>query len=236
MGLQYIFVGVALAFASHLSVAKSKLDKSGGVAAWFTGLLIFIGTGWAGLCLLVSFFLLGTFSTSIGLHKKARLGLVAEKDSKRTAGQVFANGGVATLLAICSIVFPTYQTVFLLMLAGAFSSATADTMSSELGNLYGKSFYNILTFKKDTRGLDGVVSVEGTLFGIAGSCLIAGIYSCFHGFGTDAFIIILAGIFGNVADSILGATAERKKLMGNNVVNFSNTAIGALAAFMLKVL
>ncbi len=236
MGQQYILVGVALALASYISVLKSKLDKGGGAAAFVTGFLIFVGTGWAGLSLLVSFFLLGTFSTHVGLYKKAKLGLVAVKDSKRTAGQVFANGGVATLLAISSIIFPTYQSIFLLMLAAAFSSATADTMSSELGNLYGKSFYNIITFKKDTRGLDGVVSLEGTLFGIAGSCVIAGVYSCFKGIGTDTFVIILAGTIGNVADSLLGATAERKKLMNNNVVNFSNTAIGALAAFMLKVL
>ena len=236
MGQQYILVGVALALASYISVLKSKLDKGGGAAAFVTGFLIFVGTGWAGLSLLVSFFLLGTFSTTIGLHKKARLGLVAVIDSKRTAGQVFANGGGANLLAICSIVFPTYHTLLLLMVAAAFSSATADTLSSELGNLYGKSFYNIITFKKDTRGLDGVVSIEGTLFGMAGSCIIATVYSCFHGFGTDAFIIILAGTIGNVADSILGATAERTKLIGNNVVNFSNTAIGAIAAFVLNLL
>ncbi len=233
MGLQYILVGVALALASYISVAKSKLNKSGGVAAWITGLLIFIGTGWAGLSMLVAFFVFGNLFTSFGLHKKARLGLVAEIDSKRTAGQVFANGGVATLLAICSILFPTYQTVFLLMLAAAFSSATADTMSSELGNLYGKSFYNILTLKKDIRGLDGVVSIEGTLFGLAGSCVIAGIYNAFKGFGSEVLIIILAGTIGNIGDSILGATAERKKLMGNNAVNFLNTGIGAVVAFLI---
>jgi uncharacterized protein (TIGR00297 family) len=233
MGMQYIIVGIAMAFASYVSVAKSKLDKGGGVAGWLTGMLIFVGTGWCGLSILVAFFVLGTLSTSIGLPKKASLGLVAEKDSKRTAGQVFANGGPATILAILAVVSPTHHAIFLLMVAASFSSATADTMSSELGNLYGKSFYKITNLKKDIRGLDGVVSIEGTVFGVIGSCAIAGIYSAFNGLGANAFIIIVAGTIGNIADSLLGATAERKKLIGNNVVNFMNTAIGAIAAYLM---
>ena len=119
------------------------------------------------------------------------------------------------------------------MMAAAFSSATADTLSSELGSLYGRKFYNILSFKKDTRGLDGVISVEGTLFGVIGSMLIAVVYSAGFGWGENFFLIIIAGTIGNLADSLLGALWERKRLLHNDVVNFLNTLIAAGVCLLL---
>jgi uncharacterized protein (TIGR00297 family) len=111
----------------------------------------------------------------------------------------------------------------------------ADTLSSELGTVYGKNFYNIITFKKDQKGLDGVVSLEGTLIGIAGSVVVAAIYCA--GFGwTEHFIwIMLAGTTGNITDSVLGATLERKNLINNDVVNFLNTLVGAVVILLLML-
>ena len=131
------------------------------------------GTGLAGC-----FFLCGTLSTVWG--RKAKVQLDKPGDSvQRKSGQVLANAGTATIFSFLALIFPEYRTVFMLMVAGSFASATADTLSSELGMLYGKRFYNCLTWKKDTRGLDGVISLEGTLIGVAGAGLIALIYALF---------------------------------------------------------
>jgi len=120
------------------------------------------------------------------------------------------------------------------MTAAAFSSATADTLSSELGNIYGSRFYNIITFKKDERGLNGVVSMEGTLFGFAGSIIIAVTYAMGYDWSMRYTILIIAGgTAGNIADSIIGATAERKELVANNTVNFFNTVIAAITALLI---
>ena len=116
------------------------------------------------------------------------------------------------------------------MIAGSFAAAAADTLSSELGNVYGSRYYNILTFRKDTRGLNGVVSLEGSLLGIAGSVVIAGIYGFAYGWSPGPLYIVLAGTAGNLVDSLLGATWERKHYLSNNGVNFLTTLIGALAA------
>jgi uncharacterized membrane protein len=48
--------------------------------------------------------------------------------------------------------------------------------------------------------------------------------------------IIVAGTIGNLADSILGASLERKGFIKNDVVNFLNTLFAAIASLMLYYL
>ena len=117
--------------------------------------------------------------------------------------------------------------IFSLIIASAFSSAAADTLSSELGTVYGKNFFNILSFKREERGLNGVVSFEGLLIGFAGSVIVAIIYAIGFGWNAAFFWIIIAGTAGNIADSVMGASLERKGMLGNNVVNFLNTVCAA---------
>ena len=76
--------------------------------------------------------------------------------------------------------------------------------------------------------MDGVVSLEGTLIGIMGAAAIGAIYCIGFGWTEHFIIIILAGFTGNLVDSVLGAWLERKGLIGNNVVNFLNTLMGAI--------
>ena len=154
--------------------------------------------------------------------------------SKRNAGQVLANAGVAGLLALLNIATGYTQPVLLVMVAASLASATGDTLSSELGNVYGKNFYNILSFKKDERGLNGVVSVEGTLFGAIGSLAIASIHAIAYDLNFTFVVIVVSGIAGNLSDSVLGASFERKGYLGNNAVNFLNTAIAAVVALLLS--
>ena len=74
--------------------------------------------------------------------------------------------------------------------------------------------------------------MEGTLIGAAGAALIAFIY-LLGGFTIAGLIIVVAGVTGNLADSILGATLERRGIIGNNTVNFLNTLTGALVGAVL---
>lgn len=120
------------------------------------------------------------------------------------------------------------------MIAGAFSSATADTLSSELGNVYGKTFFHMLTFKPMRRGENGAVSVNGFLFGLLGSAIIALIFMLISGWNfSQLTIIIIAGTIGNIADTVMGLSLEDRKLISNNIVNFLNTAVGAATAGVL---
>lgn len=219
------------------SVAAKKLTVAAALTGGALGLLIYAGAGFTGIALVAVFFLFGTLATSWKKKYKESSGLSENNSSRRNAGQVIANAGVAAIAGLLCCFFQEYVFLFRLMMAASLSSAMADTLSSELGNVYGKRFYNILTFQKDTRGLNGVVSIEGTAIGVMGSVAIALVYAIDFGFNVNIFfIIVIAGTIGNLFDSILGASLERKRLLNNDWVNFLNTTIAAITALFLYFL
>jgi uncharacterized protein (TIGR00297 family) len=222
-----VIVPLILCLAATASIFFRKLTIAGGITGGCLAWLLYKGAGVTGLVMLAAFFIAGTMATAMGARKKEQLGLAEENKGQRTAAQVLANGGVAALTGLLAWLYPAQSIMWQMAAAAALASASADTLSSELGNLFGKRFYNILTFKKDKRGLNGVVSLEGTLWGIAGSAMIAVIYSVGYGYTGHALWIILAGTIGNLTDSILGASLERKGWLSNDWVNGLNTLVAA---------
>lgn len=205
----------------------------GGMVGW----LVYAGAGFIGLAMLATFFVLGTAATS--WHARLRPSdksplsdagplKASAAQSTRTMGQVLANGGVAALGGLAVLYCPDGHAVLEIWMAASLSAATADTLSSELGMVYGRRYYNILTWRRDQRGLDGVVSLEGALIGVAGSSVIALLYAAKHGWNSGFWIIILSGTAGNLIDSVIGASLERKGWLGNDMVNFLNTLSAAL--------
>jgi len=224
---------IVLCAAAVVTIALKKLDAKAAVAAVVIGFVTWLGEGYTGIALLATFFIAGTLATSWKMRTKQQTGLAEQHRGQRTAGQVIANGGVAAILSLLSFLFVQHQPLLLLMVASSLSSAIADTLSSELGNVYGRKFYHIMNFKKDIRGLNGVVSIEGTMIGIAGSSLIALVYAVQAGMTIHLLWIVIAGAIGNLMDSVLGATLERKHILNNDAVNFLNTLTGALVGLML---
>ncbi|MEZ2440757.1 TIGR00297 family protein [Chitinophaga sp. RCC_12] len=231
---ELIMVPVAVIAIAVLCVIKRKLTPGGGVMAAAVALLVAAGAGYGGLLLLGAFFIMGVTATSHKKHLKIFPG--ENHPGQRTAGQVFANGGVAAFMALLALMHPDIDDMYQMMLAASLAAATADTLSSELGMVYGRNFYNILTFKKDTRGLDGVISLEGTLLGAMGAGILALLYGISFGMDETVWFVAIAGIAGNLADSLLGATLERKHIISNDAVNFSNTLFGAITAMVLYLL
>lgn len=185
-----------------------------------------------GYCVSVVFLFLLRFPHRGGHKGESRP--AKEISGKRDIYQVLANGGLAGFLGMMALFIPAYRDLFLFLLVCSLSAATADTVSSELGSAYGKRFFNILTFRKDTCGENGVVSLEGFVFGLAGSCILACIYAYFVPSAWNLFwLVVISGTVGNVADSILGASLERSGRIGNNAVNFLNTLSGSLSGWIL---
>ncbi|WP_442587868.1 DUF92 domain-containing protein [Pedobacter sp. AW31-3R] len=206
------------------SIAGKKLTLPGALTGAVCGLLIYLGCGYTGFILMTTFFLLGTIATRVGRRKKEQIEIRAE-DERRNSLQVLANAGMATLLAIFALFDTQHAEGYTLLLAAAFASATADTLSSELGMVYGKNAFHCLTLKRESRGLDGVISIEGTLAGLGGAAVIALIHGWGNGFHSSFLFLLISGAVGNYSDSVIGATLERKKLLGNDAVNFLSTLI-----------
>lgn len=251
---------VILLTGAAASFLLKKLTLTAAITGGLLGWLIYAGGGYTGLLSIAAFFIVGTAATSWKKKEKLSIRANAGHQSTRTAGQVIANAGVTALAGALALLFPPWKDLLQIMMAGSMSAAMADTLSSELGMVYGRRFYHILTGKPDEKGQDGVVSIEGLLIGIAGSAIIALIYILGHryvpghpyvlghpyipGHPTPHsyprytplhpfLVIILAGTFGNLADSLLGALFERQGRLSNNGVNFINTLTGALAAGLL---
>ncbi|MGH8164290.1 MAG: DUF92 domain-containing protein, partial [Rhodanobacteraceae bacterium] len=125
------------------------------------------------------------------------------KHGARDATQVFANGGVAALCALGSLAFgEPLNAAF----AGALAAAAADTWGTEIGTLAKRPARSILTLRPIATGLSGGITFAGTL-AEAGGALVVALVALAAGVAGPVPILI-AGIVGAFADSLLGASLQ----------------------------
>ncbi len=259
----YFTLGVALAFLIAVFSYKLRLlTVSGMVGTFLLGVLVFGVGRWSfGVPILV-FFFLSSLLSRIGRVRKKKMETIFEKTGCRDLWQVYANGGLPGILVLIWYFYP-HSLVYLLFIA-ALAAVTADTWATELGILSRKNPRSILTFKEVPAGTSGGVTLLGfagamtgaLILGITGYAFsphaVSGKFS-----GWSVLIVVVAGFFASVADSILGMTVqaqyqcpvcskttERKihcqttrtqfirgvRWINNDVVNFAAACSGALLA------
>jgi uncharacterized protein (TIGR00297 family) len=145
--------------------------------------------------------------------KKRKQGLDEKysKGNERDAGQVFGNGGVATLFAALHFFFP-HETWPWLGFAASLAAVNADTWATELGVLNPVPPRMITNLRKVVeKGTSGGISLIGTLASLAGSALIGLLASLLNPTAAPVsifMIITLAGLAGSLFDSFLGGTVQ----------------------------
>ena len=170
-------------------------------------------------------------ATRFGRARKIKLGL-AESKRGRATSQIVANLGVASMVALLHGMTSASPPACLAVLA----EATADTLASELGPLFHGRTLLLTTMRRVAPGTDGGVSLGGTLCGIAGAVAViaVGVRALELGW-LEANIAFAGAMLGFLADSVLGATLERRGWIGNDLVNFLATAVAGAVALGLGI-
>lgn len=237
----WLIVNGVLAIAGYF--AKS-VNLSGAIGGWVLGAILILGGGWPLYVALLAFFIIGTATTKLGYSRKAKKGLAQEEGGRRGFSHAFSNVGVA---AICAIAVSRLarsefgamemQLLPLFMGIASLATAAADTTASEIGQLLGRNAFLPLTLKRVPTGTEGAVSIEGTLAGFVGGLLVAlaGVAAVDRLWFRATFswqlvlVIALCAFLGSYIESIAGSwNRKRGSTVPNGVLNFFNTAIGAI--------
>jgi uncharacterized protein (TIGR00297 family) len=235
-----ILLGLALV------LPKKLLTVLGILHAWLLGIIVWGTLGWQGYAVVIFYFLVGSLVTKVGIEQKQAAGIAEKRSGARGPENVWGSALSGTICAVGTLLTPQFyysnsNAIAALLVLGyvaSFSTKLSDTCASEIGKAYGRHTFLITTLKPVPRGTEGAVSLEGTLAGIIGSLAIALV-----GWGVGLidtwgiiWCLIAAAIATNI-ESLIGATLQNKyDWLTNEVVNFLNTTIGAIAAIVLAVM
>lgn len=193
---------------SWLAWRAKALSKSGAVAAWLVGGVVFGVGSWGGAAILLTFFISSSMLSRAFASKKEGLSSFVLKGSQRDAAQVFANGGFGSLALLLSIWFPD-PTLPFLAFCGAFAAANADTWATELGVLSPQPPRLITNGRVVQRGTSGGVTPLGLLASLCGAALIGGVAALFVAEKSLLLLVVsLSGFVGSLLDSWLGASFQ----------------------------
>ncbi len=218
---QWLIGAAASLAAAFLAYRLHALSASGAPAAFAVGVL-FYGFGslpWFGV--LLAFFISSSLLSKWKKRRKAAAESGYEKGSRRDAGQVFANGGIA---AVVCIVYHFWEISALwAFFIGVMASVNADTWATEIGSMSRTLPLSIRTGKRVKAGTSGGITglgvaataLGGAFIGLCAWGLTLAGRSPFSG-GTASWdwfmylsIGLLAGIAGSIADSLIGAFLQR---------------------------
>lgn len=225
-------VNLALAAAAY---ALRAVDRGGALAGAALGTVIWAGGGARAFALLAAFVGAGTLSTWLGWTRKARAGIAEGRGGRRGAASALAKVAVPALAAILAAAAPEPELLWLAF-AGALATATADTVSSEIGKAFGRNTFLITTLAPAPRGSDGAISAEGSLAGLAAALFVAGLGTAVGLYAVPgALAVATAAVLANVLESLAGATLERRGRLGHGPINFLASLAGALLAATLRL-
>jgi uncharacterized protein (TIGR00297 family) len=236
------YLGIRIVLAAGINAVFALLawrlrlvSRSGAAVGFFLGVAVYMGFGYKSFLILFAFFALASVATRLGYSTKVARGIAEKRRGARSWREAMGNVLAAAWFSILVITTP-YQAAFLIALLAALAEAAGDTVASEIGKWLSSDAWLITSWKIVPAGEDGGISLAGTAAGIGASAIVVALgYASHLASPGGAALAFIAAIAGNLADSILGATLERRQLVTNAIVNFAGTSFaGAVAlAWML---
>lgn len=206
-------LAIVVAFAL-VAIGARAIDRRGFLASLAVGYPILLGGGWRWFVIVATFFVLGVAFTWYRYEYKKSIGSAQEKGGTRNWPNILANGGVASLLGLAE--FLGGGLPFAALFVGAVAAAASDTVATELG-LLNRSPPRLITDPRRSvaAGTSGGVSPMGLGGALLAGALI-GLVSAGLGVASGlapwlvVVVSVAGGFVGSVADSVAGATFQRK--------------------------
>ena len=236
-----MWFGTAVALNIIIAVIAKMMgwvSGGGAIGGLIIGTLVLVMGGIDFFLLLISFFLLATLATRIGFHEKALMGGAQENQGKRGAKHAAANCAVPLLAAVLFGWFDGADPWLAIFYCGAVATALSDTVSSELGQLFGRNPFMPGSFQLATPGTPGAISIEGTLWGMGAAALFAGLACIMQTISLNALPAVMMGAWiGFFSESYITAKWKEEGVDVNNEwMNTLNTIIGGSIAVAIVFL
>jgi uncharacterized protein (TIGR00297 family) len=225
-----LLTSLLVAAGLTVPVVLARAGTASGVAAGFVHAAWFAWEG--GLAVILAFValvVLGVASTRAGRAVKEGLGTAQAGGGRRAARHVMANATPAALLLLAGWARPELTLFARAAACAALAGSLSDTVAGELGMLSRQTPRMLLFGRRVDRGADGGMTIAGLLAAIGAASVV--------GLASGAWSEVgfwppfVGGIAGSLADSVLGATAERARLLGNEGVNFCASALAGLTGW-----
>jgi len=252
---------ILAALVAYFAYRAHSLDKNGAFAAACVGTIVFGVGGWQWAILLLIFFITSSGLSRAFKQRKQGLSEKFSKGNERDAGQVFGNGGLATLFAALHAVYPG-SIIPWIGFAASLAAVNADTWATELGVLNPTPPRMLIDLRKRVeKGTSGGISLWGTFASLVGAAVIALPAAWFANNWILLPLITFAGLAGSLFDSFLGATVQAMyycptdkketekhplhtcgtetvhirgwEWLNNDWVNFACSAFGVIVALLL---
>jgi len=209
-----LWIGLLLSLTLSFAAYRLRvLDAGGATVAGFLGVIIFGIGGWQFSAPILCFFVLSSALSKISESRRPEIHNVFQKSSRRDAGQVLANGGIAAALVL--IAQASGEPAVYLLYVGAIAAVTADTWATEIGVLGGQMPRLITTGRRVAAGTSGGVTLFGVIGAILGALTIAAVGwmtrpapIADRASSMAVLALTICGVAGHFLDSMLGATIQ----------------------------
>lgn len=206
-----LLIAFAISFLiAMLAYLRGSLGPTGVLGALIVGTLTFGLGGWIWGVLLGIFFV---SSSALSHYKETEKRQTAEKFDKgnrRDFGQTMANGGLGSVIALFSVIYPS--PIWFPLFIGIMATVTADTWATELGTLAKRPPRLITNGNVVEVGTSGGITPLGIIVSLCGGTLIglvAGLLLPEIGIILSLVVGGVGGLMGSLFDSLLGATVQQ---------------------------